>query len=152
MRHEPDDEPSQRRIEQEIIERREHAPEEREQRADQALNVAPAVGIIPEAQVHDLEAHQARDVFQRRHREGHAEEHHKIIPPTAAELAEDLALKFAENEQDDRAEAVERHAWAEEEAGVQPFALRIRAGEEAAEKQLQHPAAAGAEEEQKYND
>ena len=59
---------------------------------------------------------------------------------------------MAENEQDDRAEAVERHAWAEEEAGVQPFALRIRAGEEAAEKQLQHPAAAGAEEEQKYND
>ena len=33
-----------------------------------------------------------------------------------------------------------------------PSSIRIRAGEEAAEKQLQHPAAAGAEEEQKYND
>ena len=61
-------------------------------------------------------------------------------------------IEFRKNKQQHRTEAVERQAGAEQEAGVQPFALRVRAGEEAAEKQFQHPAADAAEEKQIQND
>lgn len=94
-----------------------------------------------------LEAYKPDDVFQQRHRQRHNDKHHGIIPERAGKRAEERMIEFRKNKQQHRAEAVERQAGAEQEAGVQPFALRVRAGEEAAEKQFQHPTADTAEEE-----
>ena len=100
-----------------------------------------------EAQMKALEAYKSDDVFQQRHRQRHDDEHHRIIPERAGKRAEERMIEFRKNKQQHRTEAVERQAGAEQEAGVQPFALRVRAGEEAAEKQFQHPTADTAEEE-----
>ena len=83
MRHEPLDQLPESRIEQEVIPQRQNAPEEREQRADNALDIAPEFAVVPEAQMKALEAYKSDDVFQQRHRQRHNDKHHGIIPERA---------------------------------------------------------------------
>ena len=136
MRHEPLDQLPESRIEQEVIPQRQNAPEKRKQRADNALDIAPEFAVVPEAQMEALKAHKADDVFQQRHRQRHNDKHHGIIPERAGKRAEERVIEFRKNKQQHRAEAVERQAGAEQEAGVQPFALRVRAGEKAPDTKI----------------
>ena len=151
MQRKPLHQMQQPRIEQEVVQRRKHAPEEREQRADDALNIAPAVGIVPQTDAHDMDAQQADQILDQRHDERHDEEHHEIIADAAGKAAENGVFDQRHTEQDDGADAVQRHARPEQKAGIQPLMLRVGAGKELAEQQLQHPSGAGAEEKQKYD-
>ena len=80
------------------------------------------------------------------------DEHDRVIPERARKRAEQLMVQLREDEQQHRAESVQRQSGAEEEARVQPLALRVRPGEEPAEQKLQHPPANSAEEKQIQND
>ena len=98
-----------------------------------------------------LEAHDADDILQQRHSQRHDDEHDRVIPERARKRAEQLMVQLREDEQQHCAESVQWQAGAEEEARVQPLALRVRPGKEPAEQKLQHPSADGAEEEQIQN-
>ena len=150
--HEPLHQLPQPRIQQKVVRQRQHAPEEREQRADDALDIAPELAVVPQAQVEALEAHDADDILQQRHSQRHDDKHDRVIPERARKRAEQLMVQLREDEQQHRAESVQRQAGAEEEARVQPLALRVRPGEEPAEQKLQHPPADSAEEKQIQND
>ena len=98
-----------------------------------------------------MDAQQADQILDQRHDERHDEEHHEIIADAAGKAAENGVFDQRHTEQDDGADAVQRHAWPEQKAGVEPLMLRVGAGKELAEQQLQHPSGAGTEEKQEYD-
>ena len=135
------------RMHQQIIRHAQQRPDQRKFRADDAFDVAPFMGIIPQAHMVVMQACPTGDVFDRRH--AYADQHEQQnFAPDRAGIPESIA-QFRKHEHDAKAAAVQRQVRPRAEAGVDPFALRIVGGDEAAEQQLQHPAQHGADEEQK---
>ena len=66
------DAPLDMRMDQKIVSCAEQRPEEREQRADQSLDIPPTVAVIPESDLRTFEQQEAADVLNQCHADGHA--------------------------------------------------------------------------------
>ena len=67
------------RMDKEIINRAENSPEQGKFRANNAVDIPPLVGVIPQAHLVDLQGKIARDVLDDGHQDGHREEKHRLI-------------------------------------------------------------------------
>ena len=106
-----------KRMHEEIIQRTTSPPEEGEQRADNALDIAPAVGIVPQFHFHALDEDQAGDVFQGGHGNGnqHNDEHRAPYG-----RRNKTVISRTDQVQDKDTETVQRQVRPDEKAGVNP--------------------------------
>ena len=133
-------------MQEEIVDRAEHRPEERKQRADQSLDIAPAVTVVPESDPEYLHADEARYVFDQRHADRHPDKQQN--PACAAVLQSPALTPCRQQIEDAQAASVKRQVGADAKTGIDPFVLRIGPGEKLAEEQLQYPTEHRADKEQ----
>ena len=129
---------------QEIIGRPKHRPEEGEQRADDSLNVAPKIRIVPQPDFQIFQAGKTRDVLDQRHGDSHGKKQRHPVPDGIRDQVQ--ILQRRQQEQRTQAEAVNRQIRAGAEAGVDPLFVAVG---QVAVQQLQHPSEARADKEQK---
>ncbi len=130
-------------VQKQVISRSEHAPEQREQRADYPADIAPSLRVIPQLDFHDVDKKQPRDILDARHNSGDYEYNHHMPPELRAYTVERY---LADGIEQHHARAVQRQAGSDEKAGVYPLAVRVPPV-----KQLEHPAERAADDEQKRN-
>ena len=126
---------------QEIVQRSQNRPEEGEQRADNALNIAPEIGVIPQPHLQEFQAEHTCHILHKGHADGHGGEEHHLIPQGIGNQAEFLQRR--QQVQHAQAKAVNGKIGAGAEARVYQL---IRMLDNVAEPQLQQPAKAGANE------
>ena len=129
----------------EVVHGADRRPQRGERRADQPLNVAPLLAVVPQPDLHELQGHDTGDVLDDRHAQCHAREQQQLLPHRVHAVP--LAHR-GQQIQDAQTGAVQGHIGSHAEAGVDPFALRVGTGEKAAVQQLRHPAQRGADEKQ----
>ena len=125
-------------MDQKIIRRAEKGPRQRKFRADEALNVAPLLAVVPQADMEALEGDETGEIFRHGHAYCHDQEQDHAIPERVADDAE--LLQRGNQIEKAQTAAIQRQIWSDAEAGIDPLALRVRRREKAAEQQLQHPA------------
>ena len=103
----------------------EGSPRKRELRTDDALYVAPLVAVIPQADLHHLQAENTCDVLYDGHRHGGQEKQGKLVPNRV--FYECVGVKRGDKKQYAQTEAVQRDIRSRAEAGVYPFPLRVAA-------------------------
>ena len=104
----------------------EHCPRQRKLRTNYALHVAPLTAVIPQADVHHLQAENSRRIFQGGHRNcGRGEKNH-LAPDRV--FNEDFAVNRGQEKKNAKAEAVQRDIRACAKAGVDPFFFGIALG------------------------
>ena len=126
------------RMDQEVICGAEKGPRQREFRADETLNVAPLLAVVPQADMEALEGDETGEIFRHGHAHRHDQEQDHAIPERVADNTE--LLQRGDQVEKAQAAAVQRQIRPDAEAGIDPLPLRVRRGKEAAEQQLQHPA------------
>ena len=126
-------------VDQEIVESPQNCPEEGEQRADNTLDIAPEIGVIPQPHFQEFQAEHTCHILHKGHADGHGDEEHHLIPQGIGNQAEFLQRR--QQVQHAQAEAVNRKIGAGAEARVNQL---IRMLDNVAEPQLQQPAKAGA--------
>ena len=126
------------RMDQEVICGAEKGPRQREFRADETLNVAPLLAVVPQADMEALEGDETGEIFRHGHAHRHDQEQDHAIPERVADDAE--LLQRGDQVEKAQTAAVQRQIRPDAEAGIDPLPLRVRRGKEATEQQLQHPA------------
>ena len=128
----------------EVVHGTDRRPKDGEGRADQALDIAPLLAVIPKADVHELQADDTGDIFDSCHAQGHAREQQQLLPHRIHTV---FFTDGGQQIKNTEARTVQGHIGPHAEAGVDPLTLRVCAGEKPAVQQLSHPSKGGANEE-----
>ena len=128
---------------QEVVHGPENGPKEGEQRADDALHVAPEVGVVPQPDLQELQAEHTGNVLNQRHPHRHGSKQHNFIPERVGNQAE--PLQGCQQIQSAQAETVDGQPWPGAETGIDDF---FRTLGQISEQQLQHPPQNGTYKEQ----
>ena len=122
-------------VNQEVVQCPQHGPEEGEQGADQALDVSPLVGVVPQ---HDLEVFQTEKtgyVLNEGHAYGHGGKENQLVEKGIGDHT--VFLKRGKQIQRTQPKAVNGQIRPGTEAGVHPFLVFVY---NVPEQQLQYPA------------
>lgn len=80
VRTEPFDRDDNPVVDKQVVNRADDSPKKGKERADDALKIPGAFGIVPQFDVHSLDEDQARDIFDERHEEGDERDHEHPLP------------------------------------------------------------------------
>ena len=122
-------------VNQEVVQCPQHGPEEGEQGADQALDVSPLVGVVPQ---HDLEVFQTEKtgcVLDEGHTHSHGGKQHQLVEQGVGDHT--VFFKRGKQIQCTQPKAVNGQIGPGTEAGVHPFFVFLY---NVPEQQLQYPA------------
>ena len=125
-------------MDEEVVDRAQHPPEEAEQGADDALDVPPVGAVVPQLYVHSLDEDEPANVLHRRDAQGHDDEEDKLLHQRAP--GHETHVNEGEREEQAQAQPVEGQVGSVQEARVHPAVLGIVAAEELAPEQLDAPA------------
>ena len=119
-------------------------PKERKQGTYDALNVPPAVRIVPQLDLHPLDEDEPGDVLDEGHRDAHDEDDEEIVKPLHARVDGDEG----DGEEPREAESVEWKAGPRQKSGVEP----PLGGKETAEENFKTPAENAPDKKEKTRD
>ena len=117
---------------QEVVQCAQNCPEEGKQRADNTLDIAPEIGVIPQPHFQEFQAEHTCHILHKGHADGHGDEEHHLVPQGIGNQAEFLQRR--QQVQHAQAKAVNRKIGAGAEARVNQL---IRMLDNVAEPQLQ---------------
>ena len=109
------------RMDDEVIHRTEDRPQKRIKRADDALDISPAVRVVPQAEFKVLQTEESRDILDDRHTDHHQEEKKELFEHRMTEI--DIFFDRGDQVKQYKAEAVDRKIRARKESRVDPFFL-----------------------------